>query len=96
MRTETGGIEAGEELAIVEGKDRSEVVGSLATGAVLQQLGLFSFGVSYCNLQLNRPVGGQKSLDDLGLPVQEVIEDGPGGAQIRVAALFSAVTDLER
>ena len=54
------------------------------------------FGVSYGDLQLDRPVGGQKSLDDLGLPVQEVIEDGPGGAQIRVAALFGAVTDLER
>lgn len=57
---------------------------------------MFAFGVSYGDLQLNGPVGGQKSLDDFGLPVQEVIEDGPGGAQIRVAALFGAVTDLER
>lgn len=54
------------------------------------------FRVSYGDLQLNRPVGGQKRLDDPGLPVKEVIEDGPGGAQIRVAALFSAVTDLKR
>jgi hypothetical protein len=82
------GVEAGEELAIVEREDRGKVVRGLLAGAIrsTNKLGMptgwnkplaFTHGSS---LHLHGPVRGQESLDNVGLPVQEIVEDRPGRA----------------
>ena len=51
--------------------------------------------VCRCILQLNWPVGSQQGLDNFRLSVEQVVEDGPGGAEIGVSSLVGAVSDLK-
>ena len=46
-------------------------------------------------VQLNWPVGSQKSLDYFRLSVEQVVENSPSGAKIGVSSLVGAVSNLK-